>query len=108
MAWIGNYVYETLLGAPKQAHPGQDTDEHGDNFEVYSPERYKPSVDEVMAVKEALHEKSMLPFELVDSIVDMAEYWPHTTTTNQQLTTIRAGRNHEDLLMVSFLRTSNN
>lgn len=100
MAWIGNYVYETLLGAPKQERPGQDTEDDGENFEVYGPERYRPSVDEVIAVKEALHKKSTLPFELVDSIVDMAEYWPHTTTINSQLTTIRAGRNHEDLLML--------
>ncbi|KAM7201943.1 hypothetical protein V8F20_004651 [Naviculisporaceae sp. PSN 640] len=43
-------------------------------------EPYEPTVLDVIVVKEMLHKALNLPPELVDSIVDLAEYWPHTTT----------------------------
>ena len=82
MAWIGTYVYNTLfVGA---------TDSEG----------YKPSVFDVVTVKDALHKKSSLPYELVDYIVDLAEYWPHTTTITTQATTVTKSIT-EDLRIVS-------
>jgi hypothetical protein len=37
-----------------------------------------PTGDDVVAVKKLFLESRKLPLELIDSIVDMAEYWPHT------------------------------
>lgn len=40
----------------------------------------EPTVLDVIVVKEMLQKALKLPPEIVDSIVDLAEYWPHTTT----------------------------
>ncbi len=58
-----------------------------------SSDRYQPSIKDVLTVKEALHKKSALPYEVVDVIVDMAEYWPHTTTISSRPMFIRGGSN---------------
>jgi len=50
-----------------------------------SAQPYEPSILDVIVVKamltKTLHTRSLhkLPPELVDSIVDFAEYWPHTS-----------------------------
>ena len=41
---------------------------------------YEPSIDDVYAVKAVLFDESHLPLELIDTIIDFAEYWPHTST----------------------------
>jgi len=49
-------------------------------------EPYEPSINDVFVVKATLrtiHKKSPLPLELIDTIIDFAEYWPHTTTTRR-------------------------
>ncbi|OAA60388.1 hypothetical protein SPI_05512 [Niveomyces insectorum RCEF 264] len=40
---------------------------------------YEPTVADVFVVKALLHRSGRLPLELVDAIVDLAGYWPHTT-----------------------------
>jgi len=42
---------------------------------------YDPSLKEVLVLKEQLQQKSNLPIELIEAIIDLAEYWPHTVTT---------------------------
>ncbi|AEO54578.1 hypothetical protein MYCTH_2297284 [Thermothelomyces thermophilus ATCC 42464] len=41
---------------------------------------YEPSVADVLVTKAMLCKALRLPPEIVDTIVDHAEYWPHTTT----------------------------
>lgn len=41
---------------------------------------FEPSVADVLVVKAMLTKALSLPPELVDAVVDIAEYWPHTTT----------------------------
>ncbi|KAK0656262.1 hypothetical protein B0T16DRAFT_32583 [Cercophora newfieldiana] len=41
---------------------------------------YLPSVLDVIVVKSMLVKGLKLPLELIDSIVDQAEYWPHTSS----------------------------
>ncbi|KAK4119333.1 hypothetical protein N657DRAFT_581874 [Parathielavia appendiculata] len=41
---------------------------------------YDPSVVDVLVVKAMLKKALSLPPEIIDSIVDLAEYWPHTTS----------------------------
>ncbi|KAK0737390.1 hypothetical protein B0T21DRAFT_410844 [Apiosordaria backusii] len=40
---------------------------------------YKPSITDVIVVKAMLVKGLGIPVELVDSIVELAEYWPHVT-----------------------------
>jgi len=68
--------------------------------ERYSSERYGPSIRDVLAVKEALHSKTTLPYELIDAIVEMAEYWPHTTTSLPNLLTVRGGRHDRENIFI--------
>lgn len=41
---------------------------------------HEPTIADVLVVKAMLIKALNLPAELVDAIVDLAEYWPHTTT----------------------------
>ncbi|KAF7955949.1 hypothetical protein EAE96_004870 [Botrytis aclada] len=53
------------------------------NMQFYDSERYQPSLEDVLTVINilfTLHPESPLPLELIDSIIDLSEYWPHTTT----------------------------
>jgi hypothetical protein len=70
---------------------------------------FEPSISDVLDVKEFLYNKSKLPYELVDVIVDLAEYWPHTTTIFQEGIKIFTGlhpENREELVIVSVLASS--
>lgn len=40
---------------------------------------YEPGITDVLVVKAMLSKALALPPEIVDSITDLAEYWPHTT-----------------------------
>ncbi|RDL41635.1 uncharacterized protein BP5553_01614 [Venustampulla echinocandica] len=63
-----------------------------------SPGNYQPSISDVLQVKETLLEK--LPLELIDVVIDAAEYWPHTTSINtppaESPFCIRGDANHEN------------
>ncbi|KAK3694233.1 hypothetical protein B0T22DRAFT_65038 [Podospora appendiculata] len=45
-----------------------------------SESSYEPSVLDVLVVKAMMNRALGLPREVVDGIVDLAEYWPHTST----------------------------
>jgi len=66
-----------------------------------TPDRYTPSVEDILAVKQTLVKKGKLPLELVDTIIDFAEYWVKSTTcrTNGEIS-IRAGRERENMLLL--------
>jgi hypothetical protein len=105
MAGIGGYIYDTLSTAIFGLRMDAKTDDKVDYCsERYNSDRYQPSVSDVLAVKEALHRKSTLPFELVDAIVDMAEYWPHTSTILPESITVRGARDGENQFIVSSTR----
>ncbi|TGO90686.1 hypothetical protein BPOR_0055g00290 [Botrytis porri] len=53
------------------------------SMQFYDSERYQPSLEDVLTVKNilfTLRPESPLPLELIDAIIDLSEYWPHTTT----------------------------
>jgi hypothetical protein len=64
---------------------------------------FTPNLQDVLAVKQILMEGGKLPLELVDKIIDYAEYWIKTTTcrTNGEVS-IHAGRERENKLLVSY------
>ncbi len=67
-----------------RANPfGVVSDETGESnqldTEPVSPWRYEPTFSDVIVVKAMLSKALTVPAEIVDQIVDFAEYWPHTT-----------------------------
>ncbi|KAK0628255.1 hypothetical protein B0T17DRAFT_491337 [Bombardia bombarda] len=76
-----------VLGAPLNWLLGTtpQPDDNSNNSNSTSKEKamagtYEPTVIDVVVVKAMLTKALILPPEIVDSIVDLAEYWPHTTT----------------------------
>lgn len=61
---------------------------------------YKPSVSDVLVVKAFLCASHTLPLELIDTIIDAAEYWPHTTTTRSTQVQIHGNSNDSNQLVV--------
>ncbi|KAK3330681.1 hypothetical protein B0H66DRAFT_544603 [Apodospora peruviana] len=59
---------------------GNDTDATYDTDDDEHHGPYEATVLDVLVVKAMLTKALNLPPEIVDSIVDLAEYWPHTTT----------------------------
>lgn len=55
--------------------------------------QYEPSVVDVIVVKAMLIKALGFPPEILDRIVDLAEYWPHTTTELNGTTVIARGNN---------------
>jgi len=62
---------------------------------------HQPSVQDVLEVKTFLFEKAALPVELLDTIIDYAEYWPHTTVRTTTSTTVMSGASRENQFIVS-------
>jgi hypothetical protein len=69
----------------------------------YVNARYEPTIGEVLLVKSALHTQLNLPYEIVDFIIDLAEYWPHTSTSLPSKTVLRSGVGRENQLVASRL-----
>ncbi|KAF3765175.1 hypothetical protein M406DRAFT_221822, partial [Cryphonectria parasitica EP155] len=57
---------------------------------------YEPSPMDVIIVKSMLQQGLRLPPEVVLSIVEAAEYWPHTTALLDASVTVRSGRATEN------------
>lgn len=68
---------------------------------------YEPSITDVLVTKAMLTKALSLPPEIVDTVVDLAEYWPHTTTASsfdESVVVARGNsRTREDLFLVSPL-----
>jgi len=62
-----------------------------DNSAVAGKAPHEPSVADVLVTKAMLNKALALPPEIVDTIVDLAEYWPHTTTELNDSTLIARG-----------------
>ncbi|KAE9365175.1 hypothetical protein N431DRAFT_353243 [Stipitochalara longipes BDJ] len=66
-----------------------------------TPEQYTPSIQDILSVKQILAAKGKLPLELIDTIIDFAEYWIKTTTcrTNGEIS-IHAGQDRENKFLL--------
>lgn len=62
-----------------------------------------PSPNDVLEVKDVLLKASLLPLEIVDMIIDYAEYWPRTTVSTAVETFAVGGYGNlrEDIFIVS-------
>jgi hypothetical protein len=67
--------------------------------------QYEPTLTEVLVLKEKLQQKTRLPIELIESIVDLAEYWPHTSSIFNERKNVIAGTEEKEsqfVVSVSF------
>lgn len=62
---------------------------------------YEPSALDVVVVKIMLTKGCKLPHEIVLSLLDHAEYWPHTTTTLDHSLSVSSGAGRENQFVVS-------
>lgn len=62
--------------------------------------RHEPSVMDVVVTKMMLQQGLNLPPEVVLSVLDFAEYWPHTTVSQIGETTATASRPSENTFIV--------
>lgn len=69
---------------------------------------HEPSAADAVVVRLMLLKARQLPIELVDVILDQAEYWPHESASTSQPQIIRGGNQAiESALLVSFTDQSN-
>jgi hypothetical protein len=62
---------------------------------------YEPSILDVLVVKAMLNKALALPPELLNTIIDLAEYWPHSSTELSGGLPIFGGRGgREDVFLV--------
>ena len=78
-----------------------------------SASQYLPSVPDVMVVKAMLLKSIQLPIEIVDLVLDYAEYWPHTTAyvkpgaaRNTPLATYGGSNENDNRFLVGYLSTT--
>lgn len=60
-----------------------------------APKSYSPTVKDVFRVKATLRAK--LPLEIIDVIIDFAEYWPHVTGRMKKRIVIAGSSPKEDI-----------
>ncbi|KAH7312069.1 hypothetical protein BKA65DRAFT_518086 [Rhexocercosporidium sp. MPI-PUGE-AT-0058] len=71
------YLLRTMSSAMSEASPSKTEDELTTSF--YDSDRYIPSIEDVITTKDTLFTNFKLPIELIDTIIDYAEYFPRTT-----------------------------
>lgn len=83
------------------------------SMQFHDADRYQPSLEDVLTVKNilfTLRPDNPLPLELIDAILDLSEYWPHTTSvpihggiTLQRPTVVGSGGPGENKLILRSL-----
>jgi len=73
---LGRWVGAWLGGSELDAH----TQSNGRTTQEILEHPYQPQILDVIVVKTMLIKGLHLPPELVDNIVDQAEYWPHISS----------------------------
>lgn len=79
--WI---IPAPVAGFPEAERQPPRQDSESQDRESSKDRSYSPSVADVLNVKQLIFRRSGLPLELIDSIIDYAEYWPQTTMSMMQ------------------------
>lgn len=94
---VGHYLFNPPLAAEEAEKPIS-----GPSSSTES--QYSPSVQDVLNVKQMFIDELELPLELIDSVIDFAEYWPHSSSfirpSANSPVIIRGQSGHEDQLLV--------
>ncbi|KAL2133857.1 hypothetical protein VTI74DRAFT_1529 [Chaetomium olivicolor] len=83
---------------PEEVVPNPSTDGATAQDPRSSP--FEPSISDVLVVKAMLNKALKLPREVVDTIVDLAEYWPHTSTEGTSDVMVRGSSAEEDRFLL--------
>jgi hypothetical protein len=95
MAALGRFIMDTAKVALNALSPTQ-------NAETL-PKFESPSPRQVLRVKNLLFKNFKLPLEIVDVVIDYAEYWPRTTATTAGKTfRVGGSRSDEFIVCVGF------
>lgn len=106
------YIYTTLFKqAPRTTTGMGQSEEIQSQPETPEPEeeipQYQPSIADVLETKQFLYDHCKLPAELVDVVIDFAEYWPHTSSVTaidpDNPILVRSGGQGENRFLVSRL-----
>lgn len=86
---------------PVAAAPGHAGEESGPAASSHvspdtQPGTFEPSPMDVIVARAILSQGLKLPHEIALSILDFAEYWPHTSTVLDHPITVNSGRGRED------------
>jgi hypothetical protein len=84
--------FNNIRGAFHQLSMAADLNSE-DSYLVPYQKVYDPSPRDVILVKNLLRVIASLPQELIDTIIDLAEYWPCVTTINSAVPTVRYNGN---------------
>lgn len=64
---------------------------------------YQPSIVDVAVVKAMLYRAKKLPADLIDTILDMAEYWIHSSThLDERISVMGGSEARENRFLVSI------
>lgn len=88
---VGRYILQKAKAAMEALNPTESIHESASTFEG-------PLLQDVLTVKGILLESYKLPIEIIDTIIDFAEYWPHTTVVADNH--VNAGRMSEDTFVI--------
>ena len=91
--------FNSIRAALRQLPVAADLNSLGSYF-VSDRKLYDPCPRDVIYVKHLLRVIASLPLELVDIIIDLAEYWPCVTTINTTTLAVRDIQNNGNQLMV--------
>lgn len=94
---VYSYISQAVFGS-SSAMAANST-----NSIPYSADRYRPSPQDVLAVKQNLL-SLRLPLELIDTIIDHGEYWPHVKVVREG--TALTVRNDDNRFVVSLYPSS--
>ncbi len=73
-----------------------------DDPNVAVPPSFEPTMLDILVVEALLLKHSKLPIELIDVIIEQAEYWPHSTAfadfqgSGSEVFTIAGGRRQNE------------
>lgn len=85
---------------PQSMAPGPDQPQTSISNPISSSatETFEPRILDVLVVKAMLSKAFALPVEITNSVLDMAEYWPHSSTVELVRRTMFGSRNEDELL----------
>ena len=87
--------------SPSTTSQGEEEDDDVIN-EPPRSEEWQPAIVDVLKMRNILVKASMngLPLELINTIFDYAEYWPHVSASKRKPIVARGNSSHQDVLII--------
>lgn len=104
-ARLRQYLYSNIMGPTFGTAPTTEDEEPSTSrVAMHQPGEFEPFLEDVLEAKKDLFRGLKIPMELVDAILDYAEYWPHTTTVRRggEMSVMTGRERPEDEFVVSL------